>query len=153
MNHHFDQRGPRSVSTRRTRRFAAAALASGALVLGTTVAATSLTFPGTPGKDVHIGGDNDNADNAFIQPPGVVAKQHMDNTDVLFGRANDDLLIGKLGDDTLLGAPTPTSWSAAPRRGPSPTATSCSATQAPTSTSGRPETAATRSSATRAGTA
>ncbi len=27
----------------------------------------------------------------------------MDNTDVLFGRANDDLLIGKLGDDTLLG--------------------------------------------------
>jgi len=103
MNHHIDQRGPRPVSTRRTRRFATAALASGALVLGTTVAATSLTFPGTPGKDVHIGGDNDNADNEFIQPPGVVAKQHMDNTDVLFGRANDDLLIGKLGDDTLLG--------------------------------------------------
>ena len=40
----------------------------------------------------HVGGDNDNADNPFIQPPGVTAKQHMDNTDLLFGRANDDLL-------------------------------------------------------------
>ena len=59
--------------------------------------------PGTPAKDVTVGGDNDNADNPFIQPPGVTAKQHMDNTDVLFGRANDDLLIGKLGGDTLLG--------------------------------------------------
>ncbi len=27
----------------------------------------------------------------------------MDNTDVLFGRANDDLLVGNLGGDTLLG--------------------------------------------------
>ncbi|HEX6151762.1 hypothetical protein [Nocardioides sp.] len=102
MTHHLSTR-PEPGSTRRRRRFAAAALAAGALVLGTSVAATSLTFPGTPGKDVHIGGDNDNADNPFIQPPGVTAKQHMDNTDVLFGRGNDDLLIGKLGDDTLLG--------------------------------------------------
>ena len=59
--------------------------------------------PGTSAKDVTVGGDNDNADNPFIQPPGVTAKQHMDNTDVLFGRGNHDLLIGKLGGDTLLG--------------------------------------------------
>ena len=70
---------------------------------GTAAASTGLAAPGTPGKDVHVGGDNDNADNPFIQPPGVTAKQHMDNTDLLFGRANNDLLIGKLGGDTLLG--------------------------------------------------
>jgi Ca2+-binding RTX toxin-like protein len=103
MTRHAHTSLRRPDSTRRISRLASAALAAGALVLGTTVAATSLTFPGTPGKDVHVGGDNDNADNPFIQPPGVAAKQHMDNTDVLFGRGNDDLLIGKLGDDTLLG--------------------------------------------------
>ena len=66
------------------------------------VAASGTVAPGTPGKDVTRGLDNDNATNTFIQPPGVVAKQHMDNTDVLFGRANDDLLQGNLGSDTLV---------------------------------------------------
>lgn len=65
--------------------------------------AQALVAPGTPGRDVHIGLDNDNAANAFIQPPGVQAKQHMDDTDVLIGRGNDDLLVGNLGGDTLLG--------------------------------------------------
>ncbi|MEI2777199.1 MAG: hypothetical protein V9G19_14750 [Tetrasphaera sp.] len=65
--------------------------------------AGAIQIPGTPGRDVHIGADNDNANNAFIQPPGVTAKQHMDNTDVLFGRGGDDLLIGRLGGDTLIG--------------------------------------------------
>jgi hypothetical protein len=65
--------------------------------------ASAVAEPGTPAKDVHLGLDNDNAANAFIQPPGVTAKQHMDNTDLLFGRDNDDLLIGNLGGDTLLG--------------------------------------------------
>ena len=69
----------------------------------TAATSTGLAAPGTPGRTSHFGLDNDNADNPFIQPPGVTAKQHMDNTDVLFGRANDDLLIGKLGGDTLLG--------------------------------------------------
>lgn len=104
MTHHTnrvtDSRGPR---TGRTRRLAAAGLALGALVAGTATAATALVAPGTPAKDVTFGLDNDNADNPFIQPPGVVAKQHMDNTDVLFGRDNDDLLVGNLGGDTLLG--------------------------------------------------
>lgn len=77
-----------------------------AIVTGITisgVAAVATMAPGTPGKDVTEGLDNDNAANAFIQPPGVVAKQHMDNTDLLFGRANDDLLRGNLGDDVLVG--------------------------------------------------
>jgi Ca2+-binding RTX toxin-like protein len=73
-------------------------------VLGLSLSTASATVePGTPAKDVHIGLDDDNADNAFIQPPGVVADLDMDNTDVLFGRDNDDLLVGRLGDDTLLG--------------------------------------------------
>lgn len=67
--------------------------------------ASGFTAPGTPGRDVHIGLDNDNADNPFVQPPGVAAKQHMDDTDILSGRGNQDLLIGKLGDDVLFGGP------------------------------------------------
>jgi hypothetical protein len=89
-------------SMSRTSRLAAATVAAGALVLGAAAASSAFVQPGTPAKDVTIGLDNDNADNPFIQPPGVTAKQHMDNTDILFGRANDDLLIGKLGGDTLL---------------------------------------------------
>jgi hypothetical protein len=76
---------------------AAAALAFWAVTAAGTVA------PGTPGKDVTTGLDSDNASNAFIQPPGVVAPQHMNNTDVLFGRGNDDLLIGNLGNDVPVG--------------------------------------------------
>ena len=102
MTHHSSRRTERRF-TRRTRRIAAATLAAGALVAGTAAASTGLVAPGTSAKDVTVGGDNDNADNPFIQPPGVTAKQHMDNTDLLFGRANHDLLIGKLGGDTLLG--------------------------------------------------
>jgi hypothetical protein len=89
--------------TRRRRRVAAATVAAGAVVAGTVGGAAAFVAPGTPAKDVTIGADNDNAANPFIQPPGVTAKQHMDNTDLLFGRANDDLLIGRLGGDTLLG--------------------------------------------------
>jgi len=87
---------------RRTKRLAAITVAVGALVLGVAATSSALLQPGTPAKDVTFGLDNDNAANTFIQPPGVTAKQHMDNTDVLFGRANDDLLVGNLGGDTLL---------------------------------------------------
>jgi hypothetical protein len=78
-------------------------LAAGALIAGTPTSSLAFVAPGTSGKDVTVGADNDNAANPFIQPPGVTAKQHMDNTDLLFGRGNDDLLIGRLGGDTLLG--------------------------------------------------
>lgn len=82
---------------------AATVVAAGALVVGLGASSNALFEPGTDKKDVTFGRDNDNATNTFIQPPGVTAKQHMDNTDVLFGRANDDLLVGNLGSDTLLG--------------------------------------------------
>lgn len=88
---------------RRARRAVGVTLATGAVVLGLTASASAFVAPGTPAKDVTVGLDNDNADNPFIMPAGVAAKQHMDNTDVLFGRANDDLLVGRLGSDTLLG--------------------------------------------------
>ena len=82
---------------------AIAAIVTGISISG--VAAVATMAPGTPAKDVTAGLDNDNAANTFIQPPGVVAKQHMDNTDVLFGRGNDDLLRGNLGDDVLVAGP------------------------------------------------
>ena len=80
-----------------------AALAGIAGLTSTTASAT--VEPGTPARDVHIGDDDDNARNALIQPRGVTRPQHMSDTDILFGRANDDLLIGRHGSDTLLGGP------------------------------------------------
>jgi RTX calcium-binding nonapeptide repeat (4 copies) len=90
---------------RSTTKAVAVGTAIAAAVAGSAVLGSAAVAPGTPGNDVHFGRDNDNANNTFIQPPGVVAKQHMDNTDVLFGRAGADLLIGRLGDDTILGGP------------------------------------------------
>ena len=77
-----------------------AALALTGLAAGS---ASAVLVPGTPGKDVHVGLDNDTAGNAFIQPPGVTARQDMDRADVVFGRDNDDLLVGNRGSDALLG--------------------------------------------------
>jgi hypothetical protein len=59
---------------------------------------------GGDGNDILWGRDNDNAANAFIQPAGVSAKQHMDNTDVLLGSGNGDVMIGKKGNDVIDGA-------------------------------------------------
>lgn len=84
---------------------AAATLTATALALTVTGAAQATLEPGTPAKDVHVGLDNDNASNPFIQPTGVSAPQHMDDSDLMFGRDNDDLLIGRKGSDTLLGGP------------------------------------------------
>lgn len=120
---------------------AALAIAATGALAGTQPA-NGLLIPGTPGKDVHIGLDNDNVDNPFVQPPGVAAKQHMDNTDILFGRGNDDLLIGKLGDDVLLGGKGSDILIGGPEGGSTRTATCCSARTATTSTSGHPATAA-----------
>lgn len=81
---------------------AALALAVASIAGSALMPAQAFLAPGTPAKDVHIGLDNDNAANPFVQPPGVRARQHMRNTDILVGRANDDLLIGNKGADTLL---------------------------------------------------
>jgi hypothetical protein len=92
-----------STRRRRVRAAAVTTLAVAAVVGATAASSSALLAPGTPGNQVQRGLDNDNADNLFIQPPGVAAKQHMDNTDVLFGREGHDLQIGNLGGDTLLG--------------------------------------------------
>ena len=80
----------------------AAAAAARSVALGSSNALATVD-PGTPANDVHFGQDNDNASNPFVQPHGVSATLHMNNTDVMFGRDNDDLLVGRLGSDTLLG--------------------------------------------------
>jgi hypothetical protein len=91
-------------TTRRPiRRAAAIAAVSATAVTGVATGAYASIAPGSPFNDVTLGADNDNATNTFIQPPGVAAKQHMDNTDVLFGRDGNDLLVGNLGGDTVVG--------------------------------------------------
>jgi hemolysin type calcium-binding protein len=95
----------RSATRRPLHRAAVVAVLSAAAVAGVATGAYASIAPGTPGNDVTLGADNDNAGNAFVQPPGVAAKQHMDNTDVLFGRGANDLLVGNLGSDTLVGGP------------------------------------------------
>ncbi len=91
---------PRAVLT--TAVLALAAAATAATVAGTAGAHIA---PGTARPDVTFGSDDDNAGNRFIQPPGVRVKQHMDDTDVLFGRGAADLLVGLKGDDTLVAGP------------------------------------------------
>jgi RTX calcium-binding nonapeptide repeat (4 copies) len=94
-----------SSTRRRTKAIAIGAALSAALLSGAAVTGSATVRPATPGPDVTFGLDNDNADNPFIQPPGVTAKQHMDNTDVVFGRRGGDLLVGLLGDDTIPAGP------------------------------------------------
>ncbi len=55
--------------------------------------------------DVIIGKDNDNTSNTVIQPPGTVANQSLNNTDILRGGPGNDILIGLLGNDILDGGP------------------------------------------------
>ena len=96
-----------TLTTPRSRRLTGAALRA-AVALATSAATAMATVdPGTPDKDVHLGQDNDNASNPFIQPPGVALPQHMNDTDLLFGRGNADLLVGNKGNDVLLGGPGP----------------------------------------------
>lgn len=94
-------------TTPRTRRFAGAALLAAVALSVSTASAFAALEPGTPDKDVHIGLDNDNAANPFIQPPGVSRPQDMNDTDLLFGRGNGDLLVGNKGGDVLLGGSGP----------------------------------------------
>ncbi len=110
----------RSTSTRPIA-LSALTLLTAAAVAGLALpSATAAVEPGTPQRDVHIGLDDDNARNPLVQPPGVVAKQHMDDTDILFGRGDDDLLIGRLGSDTLLGGPGSDILVGGPEHGASP---------------------------------
>src|SRR3954465_2905022 len=91
--------------TRRGWITAAAVAAAGvaAVVAVSTPPADAALQPGSGVNDVLIGRDNDNAANAFIQPAGVTAKQHLEDTDVLTGGPGHDLLIGLKGSDVLTG--------------------------------------------------
>ena len=91
-----------TLTTPRSRRFTGAALLAAVALATSAAAAMASVDPGTPDKDVHIGKDNDNASNPFIQPPGVAAPQHMNDTDLLFGRGNADLLVGNKGNDVMV---------------------------------------------------
>jgi hypothetical protein len=58
---------------------------------------------GSSRSDVLVGSDDDNLNDAEIQPEGVVANQSLNNADALVGGRGDDVLIGMLGSDVLLG--------------------------------------------------
>jgi hypothetical protein len=55
------------------------------------------------GAQVVIGKDDDNTNNPKIQPPGTVANQSLNNTDLLSSGAGNDVLIGLLGEDVMQG--------------------------------------------------
>ena len=99
------------------RRATGAAVLAAAFLATPAATAMAAVEPGTPGRDVHVGADNDNASNPFIQPPGIDRPQHMNDTDLLFGRGNADLLVGGQGSDTLLGGPGPDILVGGPDRG------------------------------------
>lgn len=69
-----------------------------AVALGVTV-----TLAAVATGSFEIGKDNDNPDNSIIQPAGETDKQHMENTDMLFGTDGGDLLMGFAGADFLYG--------------------------------------------------
>lgn len=86
------------------RRATVVAAAVGLLVLAPTDGLATVNV-GSPGNDVTFAQDLDNASNTFIQPPGVEARQHLQNGDVVFGRLGDDLVGGRTGSDVLVGGP------------------------------------------------
>ena len=55
------------------------------------------------GDQVVIGRDDDNLNNPKIQPPGTVANQSLNNTDILSSGPGNDVLIGLLGSDVMQG--------------------------------------------------
>ena len=60
---------------------------------------------GSNHSDVLIGSDDDNVNDAEIQPANVAANQSLNNADTLLGEKGDDILIGMLGSDVLLAGP------------------------------------------------
>jgi hypothetical protein len=90
---------PTTISRRRTVIAGLAVLAAALLA----ASATAALQVGDSARDVLIGRDNDNAANTFIQPAGVAAKQHLDNTDIIRGGPQGDLLMGLKGGDLLDG--------------------------------------------------
>ncbi len=77
-----------------------------ALAMGLALHASNLhaaELVGSGRADVLIGSDDDNLEDAEIQPEDVAANQSLNNADTLIGRGGDDVLIGMLGSDVLIG--------------------------------------------------
>jgi hypothetical protein len=80
--------------------------AGAALVLsGSARPSDAALLRGNQNPDILIGRDDDNTSNPAIQPPGVVANQSLNNTDVLSGDGGNDILVGLHGSDVLIGGP------------------------------------------------
>jgi RTX calcium-binding nonapeptide repeat (4 copies) len=79
---------------------AALALLATALVAVAGPAGAALQQAGRTARVV-LGADNDNAENTFIQPAGVAARQHMENADVIVGSRYGELLLGRKGSDVI----------------------------------------------------
>jgi Ca2+-binding RTX toxin-like protein len=74
-------------------------------MLGSAPSLEAALEDGGLGSDVLFGADDDNLNDTVIQPPGTVANQSLNNTDVLLGGLGNDVLIGLLGNDVLRGGP------------------------------------------------
>jgi hypothetical protein len=84
---------------------AMAALIGSLFLFGPAQRSQAALIGGNENPDILIGLDNDNVNNPAIQPPGVVANQSLNNTDVLAGRGGNDVLAGLAGSDVLSGGP------------------------------------------------
>ena len=85
------------------RRRVAIAAAVALLAVSLAASAGAALQLGGGGRNVIVGADNDNTENAFIQPAGVAANQSLNNTDVILGGPRDDVLLGLKGNDVLSG--------------------------------------------------
>jgi hypothetical protein len=81
----------------------AMALLIPAMAAAQTQGGGSILNEADDGPNILIGFDNDNINNVTIQPPGTVANQSLNNTDILTGEGGNDVMAGLLGNDLLLG--------------------------------------------------
>lgn len=73
-----------------------------ALAAGVTPSQAALVI-GDFASAIIIGSDDDNSSNPLIQPPGTVANQSLNNTDILVGGDGNDVIVGLLGSDVIAG--------------------------------------------------
>jgi hypothetical protein len=73
-----------------------------ALATGVTPSQAALVI-GDLAPSILFGRDDDNLNNPLVQPPGTVANQSLNNTDVIAGRDANDVIVGLLGSDVLTG--------------------------------------------------
>lgn len=74
-----------------------------AAMMGTPEPSEAALLERGDGAQVVIGRDDDNTNNAKIQPPDTAANQSLNNTDVISSGDGNDVLIGLLGGDVMQG--------------------------------------------------